>query len=112
MKPLEMWGGIECTLNRVGNNYINQCEKSGHNKRISDLKLFSDLGIKKLRYPCLWELVAPRSLDHCQWSELDIKLNELKRLNLPFIAGFLHHGSGPEYTSLIDPDFALKFSIY
>ncbi len=112
MKPLEIWGGIECTLNRVGDHYFNQCEKSGHNKRISDLKLFAELGITKLRYPCLWEIVAPRSLDQCQWSELDIKLNELRRLNLPFIAGFLHHGSGPEYTSLIDPDFAVKFSTY
>lgn len=112
MKPLEMWGGVECTLNRIGDNYFNQCEKSGHQRRLSDLKLFADLGIKKLRYPCLWETVAPKDLDHCHWEQIDERLNELRRLNLPFIAGFLHHGSGPNYTSLIDPDFPLKFSTY
>ncbi len=107
-----MWGGLECTLNRVGDRYVDQCEKSGHNKRLSDLQLFKNLGIKKLRYPCLWELVAPKDLDHCDWSFLDERLGELKRLNQDFIAGFLHHGSGPLYTSLIDPDFPEKFSTY
>lgn len=112
MKPLEMWGGLECTLNRVGDSFINQCEKNGHNKRLSDLELFASLGIKKLRYPCLWELVAPKDLDHCNWSFLDERLSELKRLNLPFVAGLIHHGSGPAYTSLIDPDFPEKFATY
>lgn len=112
MKALQMWGGLECTLNRVGDKYIDQCEKSGHNKRLSDLKLFKDLGIKKLRYPCLWELVAPKDLDHCDWKYLDERLNELKRLDQEFIAGFLHHGSGPLYTSLIDPDFPEKLATY
>lgn len=112
MKPLEMWGGLECTLNRVGDKFVNQCETSGHNQRLSDLKLFTELGIKKLRYPCLWELVAPKDLDHCDWTYLDERLNELKNLKQDFIAGFLHHGSGPFYTSLIDPDFPEKFATY
>lgn len=112
MKPLEVWGGIECTLNRVGDRFINQTEKSGHDKRLSDLALFKSLGIKNLRYPCLWELTAPRDLDHCDWSYLDERLNELKRLDQNFIAGFLHHGSGPYYTSLVDPDFPEKLATY
>lgn len=112
MKPLEMWGGLECTLNRVGDRFVNQAEKNGHNKRLSDLALFKSLGIKNLRYPCLWELVAPKDLDHCDWSYLDERLNELKRLNQDFVAGFLHHGSGPYYTSLIDPDFPEKLATY
>lgn len=112
MKPLEMWGGLECTLNRVGDRFINQCDKSGHSKRLTDLQLFKNLGLKKLRYPCLWELVAPKDLDHCDWSYLDERLNEMKRLKQDFIAGFLHHGSGPLYTSLIDPDFPEKLATY
>jgi dTDP-4-dehydrorhamnose reductase len=112
VKPLELWGGLECTLNRVEDRYVDQCEKSGHYKRLSDLKLFNDLGIKNLRYPCLWEKVAPKDLDHCDWTYLDERLGELKRLNQPFIAGFLHHGSGPRYTSLIDPDFPEKLSTF
>ncbi|WPU65694.1 family 1 glycosylhydrolase [Peredibacter starrii] len=112
MKPLEMWGGIESTLNRMGDRYINQIEKSGHHKRLNDLQLFKKLGIKKIFYPCLWETVAPRDLDHCDWSYLDERLNELKRLELKVVARLLHHGSGPVYTSLIDPDFPEKFSTY
>jgi dTDP-4-dehydrorhamnose reductase len=107
-----MWGGLECTLNRVQDRFIDQCEKNGHNKRLSDLKLFHNLGIKKLRYPCLWEQVAPKDLDHCDWSFLDERLNELRNIGQDFIAGFLHHGSGPYYTSLIDPDFPQKFATY
>ena len=112
MKPLQMWGGVECTLNRVGDLYINQCEKNGHKRRLSDLTLFKSLGIKKLRYPCLWEEVAPKDLDHCNWSWLDERLTELQKLNLDIVAGFLHHGSGPFYTSLIDPDFPEKLATY
>ena len=112
MKPLKLWGGLECTLNRVGDRYVDQCEKNGHYERLSDLKLFHDLGIDNLRYPCLWEKVAPKDLDHCDWSYLDERLGELKKLNQKFIAGFLHHGSGPRYTSLIDPDFPEKLATY
>ncbi len=107
-----MWGGVECTLNRVGDRYVNQCEKNGHDHRIADLALFRGLGIRKLRYPCLWELAAPRDLDHCDWSYLDERLGELRRLGQDFIAGLLHHGSGPSYTSLVDPDFPTKFATY
>lgn len=112
MKPLQMWGSIDCTLNRIGDKFINQLDKSGHSKRITDLQIFHDLGIQKLFYPCLWETVAPKDLDHCDWGFLDERLSELKRLDLPFVAGLLHHGSGPHYTSLIDPDFPEKFATY
>jgi dTDP-4-dehydrorhamnose reductase len=112
VSSLQLWGGLECTLNRVGDRYVDQCEKNGHYKRLSDLKLFNDLGFGKIRYPCLWERVAPKDLDHCDWSYLDERLGELKRLNQDFIAGFLHHGSGPFYTSLIDPDFPEKLQTY
>lgn len=112
MKPLEMWGAPECTLNRIGDHYFNQIKNSGHDKRKSDLELFKDLGIKKILYPCLWETVAPKDLDHCDWTYLDERLNELQKLDIQFVAKFLHHGSGPQYTSLIDPDFPEKFAIY
>ncbi len=107
-----MWAGIECTLNRVEDRYANQCEKNGHTQRLGDLALFHGLGIQKLRYPCLWELVAPQDLDHCDWGFLDERLGELKNLGQSIIAGLLHHGSGPRYTSLIDPDFPTKFATY
>lgn len=112
MDPLELWGGMECTVNRVGERYIDQLEKNGHYRRFSDLAMIAETGIKQIRYPCLWEKVAPHSLEEFDWSFLDERLAELRRLGIKPIAGFLHHGSGPKYTSLIDPDFPEKFATF
>ena len=56
---LELWGGIECTVNRVGDRYIDQVVLTGHQQRLDDLDRFADLGIRALRYPVLWERVVP-----------------------------------------------------
>src|SRR3954468_14557864 len=97
-KSLEIWGGIECTINRVRDRYSNQLLLNGHAYRDSDLDLLKSLGIKKIRYPILWEMVAPESLDRCDWSWADLRLQKLRDLDLTPIVGFLHHGSGPLYT--------------
>jgi len=112
-KPsVEIWGGIECTINRIGDSFFDQVKKSGHYQRIEDLQLIADLGIKTIRYPVLWEQIAPRSLHEADWSWTDERLNRLKELNIIPIAGLLHHGSGPSYTSLTDPDFPQKFAAF
>ena len=48
---LELWGGYECTVNRVRDRWFDQTPRSGHETRIGDLALFADLGIRLLRYP-------------------------------------------------------------
>ena len=58
-----MWGGIECTVNRVGDAYFTQLDRSGHHRRDDDLARFAALGIRALRYPVLWETTAPDGLD-------------------------------------------------
>jgi len=60
--PLELWGGVECTLNRVGDTYFDQLQWSGHDRRIEDLDLFAGLGLRALRYPILWEHHAPHGI--------------------------------------------------
>ena len=55
----EIWGGIECTINRVGDTYRDQLDISGHYERPGDIDMFGGLGIKKLRYPVLWEKHQP-----------------------------------------------------
>ncbi len=35
-KNLEIWGGVECTVNRVANRYSDQLELSKHFERPSD----------------------------------------------------------------------------
>lgn len=109
---LELWGGVESTLNRVADSYMEQLERSGHALRISDLDSFADLGIAALRQPVLWELTAPRSLHDPHWEWSDRWLQRLRELGIRPIAGLLHHGSGPRYTNLLDDAFPQKLASY
>lgn len=109
MRPA-LWGGVECTYNRVQNSFHNQLQFSGHLHRPEDLDRFAELGIRTLRYPVLWELVAPDSLERPDWRWTDERLIRLRSLGITPVAGLLHHGSGPAYTSLVDPHFCEKFA--
>lgn len=109
---VELWGGVECTCVRIGDHYRNQIVETGHMARPGDLELVAGLGIRTLRYPVLWEAVAPDDPDVCDWSWSDARLQRLRELGLNVIAGLVHHGSGPRYTSLLDPDFPDKLSAY
>lgn len=108
--PIEVWGGIECTVNRVGDFYFDQLKLSGHHTRSEDLDKIAELGIKRVRYPVLWERVAPESLDSCDWGWTDDRLARLRDLGIEPIVGLLHHGSGPRYCTLDDPRFPDLFA--
>lgn len=103
---VEVWAGVECTVNRVGDEYFNQLDRNGHGTRLEDLDLFAELGVRSLRYPVLWEVVAPNGLENADWSWVDQRLERLQTLGIQPIVGLVHHGSGPCHTSLIDPNFA------
>jgi dTDP-4-dehydrorhamnose reductase len=105
LPPLEMWAGVECTVNRVGDQYFDQLERNGHTTRIDDLDRFAELGIRAIRYPVLWERVAPNGLEKADWAWTDERLERLRELNICPIVGLVHHGSGPLDTSLVDPQF-------
>jgi dTDP-4-dehydrorhamnose reductase len=109
---LELWGGVECTVNRVGDVYFDQLERSGHAARLSDLDVFAGLGIRAIRYPVLWERVAPDGPSLADWSWADERLQRLRELDVRVIAGLTHHGSGPRHTSLVDPSFATGLAEY
>lgn len=108
----ELWLGVECTVNRVGDNYSDQLERSGHAIRIKDLERLADLGVRTIRYPILWERTSPKALDRFDWSWSDERLDLIQRLGLTPIAGLVHHGSGPSYTNLLDPGFPEKLATY
>jgi dTDP-4-dehydrorhamnose reductase len=112
MPELELWGGHEQTVNRVGGQYHDQTIRSGHQHRIDDLERFASLGMKALRYPILWERIAPDQPDALDWTWTDERLARIRELGMRPIGGLLHHGSGPRYTSLVDQDFAPKFAAY
>lgn len=110
--PLEMWAGVECTVNRVGDTYRDQLELNGHAARREDLDAFAALGIRAIRYPVLWERTQPHAgTDPC-WSWPDERLHYLRALRITPIVGLLHHGSGPSSTSLVDPTFGEKLAAY
>jgi len=112
MAIIDLWGGVECSCNRVGEQFFDQLSRNGHGDRISDLDLFASLGIKKLRYPVLWEHIAPQSLDNPDWSWSDERLQRLQELQIEPIVGLVHHGSGPAYTSLNNANFAPLLAQY
>ena len=110
-KP-EVWGGIECTINRVQNSFRDQIFYSGHYTRQGDIEAFAALGIKKLRYPVLWEFHQPLQNKAIDWSWIEKQLNTIRDNGVIPIAGLVHHGSGPAFTDLLDKDFPFKLAAY
>lgn len=107
---VEIWGGVECTVARIDNSFHDQLAKSGHESRLTDFDLFSDLGIKKIRYPLLWEKYETGSEEFFRLH--DQRLNRLGEIGMIPIVGLLHHGSGPSFTNLADPDFPFQLAEY
>ena len=105
MTPLELWGGVECSLVRVGNDVRNQLVETGHSNRPEDIDALAELGVKAVRYPILWELVAPESPNELDFTWHDERLGRLREHGIKVIAGLVHHGAGPRYTNLLDPKF-------
>ncbi len=112
LSGIEIWGGVECTINRVGDAYFEQLDRTGHPWRVSDLDRFAALEIKAIRQPVLWERVAPVENAAPDWTWTDAALSHLRNLNIRPIAGLVHHGSGPPHTSLLDEQFPEKLAAY
>ncbi|HWH17548.1 MAG TPA: family 1 glycosylhydrolase, partial [Allosphingosinicella sp.] len=109
---LELWGGVECTVVRLGGDYRDQSVETGHASRDGDIDLIARLGVKAVRYPILWENVAPERPDELDFTWIDRRLGMLRDRGIRVIGGLLHHGSGPRYTELLDPDFPEKLADY
>ena len=107
---LQLWGGFECTVNRVGNRYLDQTSYSGHDARAFDLDLVADLGLRTLRYPALWERTERAGRLDFRWS--DERAARLRELKIDAILGLVHHGSGPLHTSLVSSCFPEKLASY
>jgi dTDP-4-dehydrorhamnose reductase len=109
---IQIWGGIECTINRVGNSYFDQLEYNGHYERDADIDLVASLGIKMLRYPVLWEKNQPIENGPIDWSFADKRLQMLRDRGITPIVGLVHHGSGPAYVNFFDGSFENGLAIY
>ena len=106
----EIWGGIECTINRVGDDYRDQLEEAGHYWRDDDLEKIAGTGIKKIRYPVLWEYHQEEENTEINWEHTSKQLARLRELGIEPIAGLLHHGSGPSFATLPDNSFPQKYA--
>jgi dTDP-4-dehydrorhamnose reductase len=112
-EKLQLWGGIECTVNRVEERYFDQLHYSGHHERLSDLDLIAQLGVRVLRYPVIWERSErTESGGDTDFSWSDERLARLYELGIEPIAGLVHHGSGPSHTSLVSHCFAEKLAAF
>ncbi len=103
---LELWGGHECTVNRIGERFADQSIRARHRDRPADFSLFASLGVRRLRYPVLWEQVSPGDPMVRDFGASDDALAHMRALDIAPIVGLVHHGSGPAYTDLLDPGFA------
>src|ERR1700712_4358598 len=74
MPPLEVWGGIECTVGRIRDHVRNQIHETGHFERDDDLDRIASIGLRTLRYPLLWETIAPDHPGQCEWGWHDRRL--------------------------------------
>ena len=46
--PPELWGGVECTVNRVGDVWFDQMARNGHATRPDDLDAFTRESLRLL----------------------------------------------------------------
>ncbi|MBA3771413.1 MAG: sugar nucleotide-binding protein [Ramlibacter sp.] len=111
MRPLELWAGPECTVNRVGDVFQDQSISNGFHQRLDDLDRLAGIGAKRLRFPLLWERTSPEE-GAFDWRWSDQRIARMRELGLGVIAGLLHHGSGPRHTGLLDPQFPEKLAAY
>ena len=109
---IALWGGVECTINRVGDRFLDQLEHCGHYTRPGDIDAIAALGVAALRYPALWERIAPDGIRHADWRDCDRALLRLREAGIEPIVGFVHHGSGPLGTHLLDPHFVDGLAAY
>lgn len=109
---IALWGGVECTINRVGERLFSQLDRSGHLARVHDLDAFAALGLRAVRQPVLWEQVEAHGRRRPDWTWPDACMARLRALALDPIVGLLHHGAGPRGTGLDDPAFPARLAAY
>ncbi len=108
----EIWGGLECTINRIGDKYVDQLELSGFYQNASQLTAIVELGIKRMRFPVLWEKHQQRKFDIPDFSWAKDNIDRLAEAGVEPVIGLLHHGSGPGFTDLADDNFPFLFADY
>jgi dTDP-4-dehydrorhamnose reductase len=113
MTELEIWASPDPTVARIdARRTRDQLIDTGHEHRDTDVDLLADLAVRATRYPVLWEKVAPFDPETRDYAWPEGRLRRLAERGIEPIVTLLHHGSGPTYTSLVDPAFPRLFAEY
>ena len=108
----EVWGGIECTINRVGDRYRDQLEHANYYDSDANTRAIAAMGFSFVRFPVLWEKHEPEKFGGIDFSWAGRQLAILREADVKPIVGLLHHGSGPLFTDLGDPKFPYLLATY
>jgi dTDP-4-dehydrorhamnose reductase len=76
----EIWGGIECTINRVGDKFSDQLSFTQCYESDSFIDGITQLGIKAIRFPVLWEKHEPVKNKTIDWTWSANQLNKLRTM--------------------------------
>lgn len=113
MGALEIWASPEPTAARIAARVRrDQLVETGHGARLGDVELLADLGVSHVRYPVLWEKTAPGDPGDADFTWAAARLERLRARGVSPIVTLLHHGSGPDDTSLVAADFPARFAAY
>jgi dTDP-4-dehydrorhamnose reductase len=111
--PLELWASPEPTFARIDATTVrDQSAETGLDARPDDAERIAALGVSVSRVPVLWERVSPADPHERDYREPERRLDALRAAGVEPIVTLLHHGSGPQYTDLLDPAFPLWFAEY
>ncbi len=109
----QIWASPEPTVARINAHAVrDQLAETGHERREDDIDRLAALGIAASRYPVLWEKCSPFDPRECDFTWAQRRLERLRLRAVEPIVTLLHHGSGPRYTSLVDPAFPELFAQY
>lgn len=110
---MELWASPEPTFARIDATTVrDQSAETGLDVRLDDAERIAALGVTASRVPVLWERVAPGDPHEHDFREPARRLEALRAAGIEPIVTLLHHGSGPQYTDLLDPAFPLWFAEY
>jgi dTDP-4-dehydrorhamnose reductase len=111
--PFEIWASPEPTVARIDASMVrDQLAETGHERRAGDIALLASLGIAATRYPVLWEKCATDDPARPDLAWPRARLEALREAGIEPVVTLLHHGSGPRWTSLVDPGFPEAFAAY
>ena len=112
VKPLEVWGGLECSRVRIADEIRDQIVDTGHRDRPEDIgpdrrprdksaSLSGSLG---------------DSVQGCRRARLELARLAARAITISQIfrrsSDLLHHGSGPSYCDVLDPAFPQSLARY